>query len=356
MPRTAERIELKEKEKEELTRIERSGKSEARKVQRARIILACAEGLKNKEVAAKLPVGVLSVAKWRKRYAADGISGLEDAPRSGKPPVIEYKELRKSLLNKLSESPPKGYRKWDGKILSEELGISKDRIWRALRKERICLSRKRSWCISTDPEFASNSADIIGLYLEPPENALVLSIDEKPQMQAVSRKTGYVRLRDGKIVKALQSTYKRNGTLNLFAALNTITGTLKAKTTERKTRQDFLGFMEEVVADAPAETEIHVILDNYCIHKRCDEWLKLHANVSFHYTPISASWLNQVEIFFGIMTKKILRGVSYENVKCLANAIQDYIDKYNETAIPFQWRKREVRGSQISNNIANLCN
>ena len=356
MARIAKRITLNEKEKKELTRIEKSGKSEARKVQRARIILACAEGLKNKEVAANLTVGVLSVAKWRKRYAADGISGLEDAPRSGKPPVMEYKVLRKSLLNKLSESPPKGYQKWDGKILSEELGISKDRIWRALRKESICLSRKRSWCISTDPEFTSKSADIIGLYLEPPENALVLSIDEKPQMQAVSRKTGYVRLRDGKIVKALQSTYKRNGTLNLFAALNTITGTLKAKTTERKTRQDFLGFMEEVVADTPAETEIHVILDNYCIHKRCDEWLKLHSNVSFHYTPTSASWLNQVEIFFSIMTKKILRGVSYENVKCLANAIQDYIHKYNETAIPFQWRKRDVRGSQISNSISNLCN
>ena len=145
-----------------------------------------------------------------------------------------------------------------------------------------------------------------------------------------------MQLSDRKIVKALQSTYKINGTLNLFAALNTITGTLKTKTTERKTRSDFLAFMDEVITDQSTQTEIHVILDDYCIHKRCDEWLKLHSNVSFHYTPSLASWLDQVEIFFGIMTKKILRGVSYENVKCLANAIQDYIHKYNETAIPFQ--------------------
>ena len=225
-----------------------------------------------------------------------------------------------------------------------------------MRQEGISLSRIRTWCISTDPEFATKSAEIVALYLAPPTNAMVLSIDEKPQIQAVSRTTGYVKLHNGKTLRAIQSTYKRNGTLNLFAALNTITGEVKSKTTQRKTRADFLAFMDEVVADIPQSTELHVILDNYCIHKKCDSWLEAHPNVQFHFTPTSASWLNQIEIFFGIMTRKILRGVSYENTKKLAGAIKDYIEAYNKTAEPFRWRKREVRGTQLADNITNLCN
>ena len=356
MSRVAVKINLTPDEQARLVKIVRSGKSEARLVQRAQIILACAQGLENQTVAKQLSLSVLTVSKWRKRFADHSFSGLSDAIRSGKPADMPYAQLRDKVINKASEAPPQGYVKWDGKLLASELGISKDKVWRVMRQEGISLSRTRTWCVSTDPEFATKSAEIVALYLAPPTNAMVLSIDEKPQIQTISRTTGYVKLHNGKTLRAIQSTYKRNGTLNLFAALNTITGEVKSKTTQRKTRADFLAFMDEVVADIPQSTELHVILDNYCIHKKCDSWLEAHPNVQFHFTPTSASWLNQIEIFFGIMTRKILRGVSYENTKKLAGAIKDYIEAYNKTAEPFRWRKREVRGAQLADNITNLCN
>ena len=166
-------------------------------------------------------------------------------------------------------------------------------VWRTLRKEGIYLQRLRTWCISTDPEFTTKAADIIGLYLNPPENALVLSADEKPSMQALEGTVGYVKTNNSKIVSALKSTYKRHGTLNLFAALNVATGHVHAKTTDRKKREDFQSFLEEVLADLPKDLEIHVILDNYCTHKK--------------------------------------------------------------NAEPFKWRKREVKGSQLHNTLTNLC-
>lgn len=240
--------------------------------------------------------------------------------------------------------------------LASHLKVSKDAVWRLLRKEGIALSRQRSWCVSTDPEFVPKAADIIGLYLNPPENAIVLSVDEKPSMQALERTTGYVKTSSGKIARGLKSTYKRHGTLNLFAALNVASGEIAGKITSYKKRPDFIEFMDEVVEGYPPEREIHVILDNYCIHKKNDEWLKAHPNVSFHFTPTSASWLNQVEIWFGIMTRKVLRGASFDSITKLKNAIEKYIKAYNKNARPFVWKKREVVGSQIKDTIKNLCN
>ena len=213
-----------------------------------------------------------------------------------------------------------------------------------------------SWCVSTDPEFAAKAADIVGLYLNPPQNALVVSVDEKPSIQALERPTGYVQTDNGRIVRGFKSTYKRHGTLNLFAALEVATGVIHGKTTLLKRRLEFLEFMEGLLADLPAHREIHVILDNYCIHKRNEAWLAAHPNVFFHFTPTSASWLNQVEIWFGIFSRKVLRGANFLGVSELRQAIEAYMAAYGPAAKPFVWRKREVRGSQLRNTIVNLCN
>jgi transposase len=239
--------------------------------------------------------------------------------------------------------------------LSKELSASDDAIWRILKKEGILLHRQRSWCISTDRDFAPKAADIVGLYLDPPMKAVVLCVDEKPSIQALERKTGYIETRDGKIVRAYKSTYKRHGTLNLFAALHVATGQISTSVTEHKTRQDFLGFMDGIVAEYPHE-DVHVILDNYCTHKKNEEWLAAHPLVHFHFTPTSASWLNMVEIWFGIFSRKSLKGASFESKEALKEQIEAYSNAYNENSRPFVWRKREVKGSQLKNNIVNLRN
>jgi transposase len=225
-----------------------------------------------------------------------------------------------------------------------------------LRKEGICLQRQRSWCMSTDPQFVPKAADIVGLYLNPPKKAWVICVDEKPSIQALERKTGYVETTQGKIVRAYRSTYKRHGTLNLFAALEVATGQLSTAFTELKRREEFLQFMDQVVAETAPEMELHVILDNYGTHKKCDAWLAAHPNVHFHFTPTSASWLNQVEIWFGILSRKALRGLSSKSTLELRQAIEAFIAAYAPNAKPFKWRKREVKGSQLHNTIANLRN
>ena len=197
----------------------------------------------------------------------------------------------------------------------------------------------------------------MGLYLNPPLNALVLSVDEKPSIQAIQRPSGYVETDSGAVVRAMKSTYKRNGTLNLFAALEIATGQIHAQTTELKKREDFRGFLDGVVAELPADKEIHVILDNYCTHKRNDDWLaKYDGRIQFHFTPTSASWLNQIEIWFGLLTRKALRGASFSSKDQLRSAIEAFVARTNEHPKPFHWRKREVKGSQLRNTIVNLRN
>ena len=339
----------------ELERMSRSRSGEVRMAERARIVLACLQGKRNDEVARQVGVRPNTVGVWRRRFAERGIAGLRDEPRSGKP--ARYgPELRDRILRQLESPPPAGMASWDGGSLAQALGASGDAVWRVLRKEGIQLQRHRSWCVSTDPEFAAKAADVIGLYLNPPENALVLSVDEKPSIQALERARGYVQTNSGKIVQGLKSTYKRHGTVNLFAALEVATGVIRGKTTQTKKRADFQAFMEEIVADQPADRQIHVILDNLNTHKKNEEWLSRHPNVTFHFTPTSASWLNQVEIWFGIFQRKTLNNASFGSIEQLTQAIHDFTAAYNENAAPFVWRKREVRGAQLRNTIVNLCN
>lgn len=355
MPRISPEIICTEEELKQLRSWIRGHKTEKRLLDRAKIILKCHEGMQTKEIAKELKTRPNTVGKWRKRFVKDRINGLQDFPRSGKPRKYTA-EARNAILKTLEKPAPKGQSSWDGKAIAKETKVHVQSVWAILRKEGIQLQRTRSWCVSTDKEFSAKSANIIGLYLNPPENALVLSIDEKPSIQALERKTGYVETSSGKIVRGLKSTYKRNGTLNLFAALNVATGVVKTKTTQTKKRPDFQSFMDDVVKDIPKEQEIHVILDNYATHKRNDAWLLLHPNVFFHYTPTSASWLNQVEIWFGILSRKALKGASFRNTEALRKAIEDFSEVYHENARPFVWKKREVKGSQLRNTIANLLN
>lgn len=353
MPKTAPIPQCSETDRQVLQEWARSRTMESRLVERARIVLGCLEGTPVNTVAESLQVRPNTVIDWRRRFEREGVAGLRDRPRPGKPPRYTA-EFRRQVLAALEQPPPRGQAQWDGPTVARHLRQSVHAVWRVLRKEGICLARQRSWCVSTDPEFAAKAADIVGLYLNPPQQALVLSVDEKPSMQALERRTGYVETSSGKIVRGFKSTYKRHGTLNLFAALEVATGTVHTQTTAQKRRIEFLEFMDRVVEGLPAGKDLHVILDNYCIHKKNDAWLAAHPNVSFHFTPTSASWLNQVEIWFGILGRKALRGASFCNLEQLRQAIEDFVAAYGPTAKPFLWRKREVKGSQLRNTIVNL--
>ena len=321
--------------------------------ERALIVLACVRGKRNDEVASEMGLRPNTVGQWRRRFAESGIAGLRDAPRSGKPRKYGT-ELRDRLLAHL-ELPPAGMASWDGGTLAVALNVSADAVWRILSKEGIQLQRHRSWCVSTDPEFAAKAADVIGLYLNPPQNALVLSVDEMPSIQALESARGYVQTSSGKIVQGMKSTYKRHGTVNLFAALEVATGVIRGKSTQTKKRADFQAFMEEVVSDQP-DRQIHVILDNLNTHKKNEDWLAAHPNVTFHFTTTSASWLNQVEIWFGIFQRKTLNNASFKSTEQLTEAIHAFTTAYNKNAAPFVWRKREVRGAQLQNTIVILRN
>jgi transposase len=321
--------------------------------ERAYIVMESSKGRQPSEIAKELRTYPNKVIEWKKAYQQYGLSGLKDKAKSGRKKSYDQ-TFRDNVLKKISEPPPKGYGRWDAPLLAKELSSSEDAIWRFLKKEGIHLNRQRSWCISTDKNFTAKAADIVGLYLNPPVNAIVICVDEKPSIQALERKTGYVETNNGKVMRGIQSTYKRNGTVNLFAALEVATGTVTAKTTQTKTREDFLLYMDELVKEYGSERELHVILDNYCTHKKNDTWLTTNKNVSFHYTPTSASWLNLVEVWFGIFTRKSLSGASFESTQKLEEHIKAYVEATNQQPAPFTWKKREVKGSQLKNNIVNL--
>lgn len=353
MGRNAAQIMCSEDERRQLEKWASSRVESKQLVERAGMVLECIAGRKINAVAEQFNTRPNTVIKWRQRFERKRLAGLRDEHRSGKKAVYGV-EFRNEVLAMLEQPPPAGQATWDGPSVAARCKGSVHAVWRVLRKEGICLQRQRSWCVSTDKEFAAKAADIVGLYLNPPENALIISVDEKPSIQALERATGYVETDNGKIVRGCKSTYKRHGTLNLFAALRVATGEVQTSTTTLKRRDEFLAFMDAVVAESPEGKELHVILDNYCTHKKCDIWLEAHPNVHFHFTPTSASWLNQVEIWFGILSRKALRGASFKSIESLRAAIDAFIAAYNPTAKPFKWRKREVKGSQLRNTIVNL--
>ena len=233
------------------------------------------------------------ISKWRVRFDQERLAGLADDFRPGRVPVYDD-TTRERLLVQLDQAPPKGFAQWTGPLLARALGdVGTHQVWRELRRLGISLARRHSWCVSTDPEFAQKAADIVGLYLDPPENAVVLAVDEKPCLQALERQLGWLRLPSGQSLTGYQHDYTRHGTSTLFAALNVISGQVQAGHYGRRRRREFLDFMNDVVAAHP-DQEIHVVLDNLNTHKpKHDRWLAQHPHVRFHYTPTHASGLNQ---------------------------------------------------------------
>ena len=245
MSRPAPEILLSSEEKETLLRWMRSSKSEQRMVQRAGVILLAASGLNGKQIAAKMKTRAARVSKWLRRFATERIAALNDGPRSGEKRRKYTGATEERILKALDQPPPAGYSRWNGRLLAQQLGdVSQHQVWRVMRKHDLHLERRQSWCVSTDPEFSRKAADVVGLYLNRPENALVLCIDEKPCIQALERAQGWIRLPNGRALTGFSHEYKRHGTTTLFAALNVATGLVHAGHYRRRRRREFLDFMK----------------------------------------------------------------------------------------------------------------
>jgi transposase len=352
--RDATPIVLTAEERHRLEGWVRSSKTEQRLVERSRVVLLAAAGLGSRAISRELGCARGVVSKWRLRFARERLAGLADAPRSGKPRTYDEATDR-CILAALDRPPPAGFARWTAPLLANELGdVSDQYIWRFLRAQRIDLAGRKSWCLSTDPEFAAKAADIVGLYLAPPDHAIVLAIDEKPAIQALERAQGYLKLPNGRSLHGQAHEYKRCGNSTLFTAIEVATGQIKARHTKRRRRVEFLAFMNEIVADYP-DQQIHVVLDNLSTHRpRRDQWLARHRNVHFHFTPTHASWLNQVEIWFSILARNTLKGASFGSVADLRAAIDAFIEAYNATATPFQWRRATVHPKRLAPRITDL--
>jgi transposase len=308
---------------------------------RARIVLLAADGMPNSQIARTVGVSRPTVIGWRDRYAAGGIGALDDEPRSGRPPVIDEIDVVVATLVNDGRPPERlGITHWSARFLAAELGISFASVARIWRKWDIQPHRIETFKFSTDPELELKVRDVIGLYLDPPENAVVVSVDEKSQIQALDRTAPMLPLRPG--LPARQTyDYKRNGTTTLFAALEVATGKITADACyPRHRHQEFLKFLKKVAAAHPG-VELHVVCDNYATHKhpKVRAWLKDNPRVTLHFTPTGCSWLNMVEIFFGIITRQAIRRGTFRSVKDLTAAIGRFIDAYNDRCQPFAWTK-----------------
>jgi transposase len=338
----AREVRLKPKERAALETRVRSPTSAQRDVTRAKIVLLAALGRSTRSIAKEVGVEPRIVSAWRNRFADEGLDGLEERKRPGKTPIYGP-ATNKRILKLLDRPTPKGYARWTGPLLAETLGdVDVQYIWRFLRAQKIDLARRKSWCESNDPDFTAKAADIVGLYLDPPAKAIVLCIDEKPSIQALERAQGYLKLPSGRALTGQSHDYKRHGTSTLFAAFEVATGKVRAAHKKRRRRAEFLDFMNDIVAAYPRK-QIHVVLDNLNTHTNNEAWLKRHPRVQFHFTPTSASWLNQVENWFSILQGQSLAGASFTSVAELKGHIDDFIAAYNDDAEPFVWTKTKVR-------------
>lgn len=355
MSKSAAAVRLSVDERARLEAWARRGKTEQRRALRARIGLAAADGETSLAISKREGVRPATVSKWRGRLSALGMDGLSDKPGRGRRPQYD-KSTDRRILSQLDQTPPDGFATWTGGLVAQALGdVSADQVWRVMRRYEIHLQRRRSWCISTDPEFAPKAADIVGLYLDPPQNAVVLSVDEKPHIQALERAQGYLKLSNGRSLRGFSHEYKRHGTTTLFAALDVATGQVKTEHYTRRRRVEFLDFLNGVLRAYP-DREIHVILDNLSTHKpKHDRWLARHKNVRFHFTPTHASWLNQVEVWFSILERRALKNASFTSPGQLRDAIDRFVGAYNPQAHPFEWRKEIVRQKRMSLKFADLC-
>jgi transposase len=313
----------------------RGRSAQARVVLRSRIVLLAGEGLQNKQIAMALDVAPRMAALWRGRFIEHGIEGLlKDAPRPGRSESIS----RASVIEKTTQSTPANATQWSTRTMAREMGISKasvSRIWRAsgLKPHRV-----ESFKVSNDPNFADKLEAIVGLYLNPPEHALVLCVDEKSQIQALDRTQPGLPMKKGRGA-TMTHDYKRNGTTTLFAALNTANGEVFGLCQEKHRHQEWLKFLRMIDQTIPANKQIYLICDNYATHKhaRVQRWLGTHKRFHVRFTPTSASWLNMIERFFRDLTHNRIRRGVFQDLEQLITAIGDYIDAHNKNPKPFIW-------------------
>ncbi|MGA9358825.1 MAG: IS630 family transposase [Mycobacterium sp.] len=319
----------------------RASSARAGEAMRARIVLLAAEGVANTEIADRTGTSRPTVLKWRGRYVQYGVAGLADEPRPGRPVLIDEVEvLAETLADKGKPPAHLGVTHWSARLMADRLGISFASVARIWRKWNIQPHRVETFKFSTDPQLEAKLRDVVGLYLDPPAGAVVVSVDEKSQIQALDRTQPILPLRQG-IPEQQTHDYIRHGTTSLFAALEIATGKITADACyPRHTNTEFLAFLK-LVAKAHPRVELHVICDNYATHKHdsIQRWLAKNPRVTLHFTPTSCSWLNMVEIFFGIITRQAIRRGTFTDVADLEVAIRDYIDAYNDRAKPFQWTK-----------------
>lgn len=332
-------VSVTAKQRKELEAIVSRRNSPAGIVTRARIVLLTADGLKGGEIAKRLEVTQEHVSRTRARYREQGVAGLADRPKAGRKDHAITAEQERDVLELVLSPPPAGRSRWTTRLLGRALELSDRSVRRILRAHEIKPHLKRTYKVSRDPDFASKVADVVGLYMNPPQNAVVLSIDEKTQVQALERTQLPLPLREGRAVRHTHD-YRRHGVVDLYAALNVDSGHVTHACKESHTGADFLSFMKQVAKQHP-RVELHVILDNSSTHSTPDvqTWLAKTPRVHFHYTPTSASWLNQVEGFFGILTKQSLSLTNFPSKKALRDHLEAYIAKWNTHPTPFIWTK-----------------
>jgi transposase-like protein len=330
-------VEVSDAERATLSSWVRSRSIRAGYAERARIILAVADGAGTSGAARLVGVSRPTVIKWRDRFVRDGLAGLDDEPRPGRPKTVDDAAIVAATL----EPPPKrlAVTHWSSRLLAKELGIGDATVARAWRKYHVQPWRCETFKFSTDPQLEAKVRDVVGLYLNPPQKAIVLCVDEKSQIQALNRTAPILPMRPGLPEKATHD-YQRNGTTTLFAALEVATGKVTDACYDKHGKAEFLDFLKKV-AKAYPRRELHVVLDNYHTHKHDDinRWLAKNSRVTLHFTPTSGSWLNLVEVFFGIITRQAIRRGSFDDVKQLVNAISAYIDGWNQRCHPFSWTK-----------------
>jgi transposase len=315
----------------------RSSTMPAGHVERARIVLAAAGGAGTSGAARIVGVSRPTVIKWRDRFAVNGIDGLDDDPRPGRPKTIDDAAIITATL----EPPPQSLAvtHWSSRLLAGQLGIGDATVARAWRRYGVKPWRRETFKFSTDPELEAKVRDVIGLYLNPPQKAIVLCVDEKSQIQALNRTQPILPMRPGLPEKATHD-YQRNGTATLFAALEVATGKVTDRCYERHGKAEFLDFLKSVARAYPRR-QLHVVCDNYHTHKHADinAWLEKNPRVTLHFTPTSGSWLNMVEVFFSIITRQAIRRGSFDSVKELTAAIAAFIHGWNQRCHPFIWTK-----------------
>lgn len=333
--RIATRIELTSEEQAELTALVRSKLTSVRLALRARIVLLAAQGLQNMDIAAKVGVGRVQVSRWRERYAQLRLAGIErDLPRGAPPVKVDVARLVKLT----TESKPEAATHWSTRTMAAELGISAASVSRHWRAKGLKPHLVHSFKVSRDPKFVEKLEDVVGLYLSPPEHAIVLCCDEKSQVQALDRTQPGLPMKKGR-ASTMTHDYKRNGTTTLFAALSVLDGKVISTCQERHRHDEWLKFLKKIDRETPKDKTLHLIADNYATHKHPTvlEWLEKHPRFNMHFTPTSASWLNMVERFFRDISENRLRRGVFCNVPELVAAIDEYVAHHNSKPKPFIW-------------------